>query len=105
MSDPSTTRRLATGEDIVCAVVLLLLDMILAFVALLTGLAHSDVNIFEPTPHASTTPIYASVAVFAGAVLISALALHRLGLRVSVWTQLWAGASLLLFSAIGVWGP
>ncbi|QIQ02605.1 DUF6234 family protein [Streptomyces liangshanensis] len=105
MSDPSTTRRLTAGEDVICAVVLLLLDTILAFVALLTGLAHSDVNVYEPTPHASTTPIYASVAVFAGAVLVSAFGLRKLGLRVSVWTQLLAGACLLLFSAIGVWGP
>ncbi|MET8243210.1 hypothetical protein ABZV31_01505 [Streptomyces sp. NPDC005202] len=37
------------------------------------------IGMFEPDPHVSTTPVFAYVAVFAGAVLVSAAGLYRLG--------------------------
>jgi hypothetical protein len=103
MNDHSPSRR-STGEDMLFAVLLWLLDAIVGIVALLTGLARTDFNPFEPDPHASLTPVFVYVGGFGGLVLLSAIGLFRLGYRVSVATQTVAAVAALAFCAAAMTG-
>lgn len=103
MSDHSPSRR-GTGEDVLTAVGLWVLDAIAGIVVLLTGLQRTDFNMFEPDRHASMTPVFAYVAAFAGAVLVSAIGLYRWGYRVSAGGQILAAAAALAFCAAGFSG-
>ncbi|MGW3466404.1 DUF6234 family protein [Streptomyces olivaceoviridis] len=103
MHDHSPSRR-GTGEDVLFAVLLWLLDAIVGIVALLTGLARTDFNPFEPDPHASLTPVLTYVGGFGGLVLLSAVGLFRLGYRVSVATQAVAAAAVLAFCTAAMSG-
>ncbi|GHB80227.1 hypothetical protein GCM10010331_79700 [Streptomyces xanthochromogenes] len=104
MNDLRSERHRGAGEDVLVAVVLWVLDAFFAIAALWLGLAKSDLNLYEPDPHASTGPAYAYLAVFAGLVMFSAFGLYRLGFRISVAAQGLASAGLLLFCAAGVYG-
>ncbi|MEU7564293.1 hypothetical protein [Streptomyces eurythermus] len=84
------------------AVLLWLLDAIGTGVALLTGLAQTDFNPFEPDPHTSVAPAFEYVAGFAGVVLLSAIGVYRLGYRMSVAAQTVAGLATLAFCAAGL---
>ncbi|MEU5419775.1 DUF6234 family protein [Streptomyces sp. NPDC001407] len=101
MSESSSSQRPGTGQDLFVAVLLWVLDAIVGAFVLLAGLGEADYNIFEPDPHASMSPVFEYVAVFAGVVLLSAAALYRLGYRASVGAQVAAGGLLLLFCATG----
>ncbi len=86
------------------AVLLWLLDAIIGIVALLTGLARTDFNPFEPDPHASLTPVFVCTGGFGGLVLLSAIGLFRMGYRVSVVSQTVAAVAALAFCGAAMSG-
>ncbi|POX58113.1 hypothetical protein C3492_39795 [Streptomyces sp. Ru62] len=102
--DNHAPARRSTGEDALFAVLLWLLDAIVGTVALLTGLAQTDFNSFEPDPHVSLTPVFACVGGFGGLVLLSAIGLSRLGYRLSVAAQTVAAVATLAFCAAAMSG-
>ncbi|MEV0281695.1 DUF6234 family protein [Streptomyces sp. NPDC050610] len=105
MGNVSYSRRRSVGQDLLLAVLLWIMDAAVGSVVLLASLASIDgYNMFEPDPQVSLMPAIVSVAIFAVVVLVSAIGLHRLGYRVSVYAQAVVGTALLLFCAAGASG-
>lgn len=103
MSDRSSLRR-GAGEDWLVAILLWVLDAVSGIVVLMAGLGEANFNMFEPDPHASMTPVFTYMAVFAGVILVTAIGLHRLGYRVTMWGQVLVASVTLAFCTAGFSG-